>query len=222
MTVDEGAGTATFTVALSGDVQGGFSVDAATAADTATFGDDYTNAAETLNFAGTDGETQTFTINITDDAILEGSEQFFANLSGATDGVTIADGQGIGTITDNDAASVAIDDVTVNEGAGTATFTVALTASGRGPPARSRAASASMPPPPKTRPRPVSDYTNAAETLNFAGTDGETQSFTVNITDDAVLEGTEQFFANLSNATDGVTIADGQGVGTISDNERPW
>ena len=32
---------------------------------------------------------------------------------------------------------------------------------------------------------------------------------------------TEQFFVNLSGATDGVTIADGQGVGTITDNDSP-
>ena len=102
VTVDEADGTATFTVALTGEVQGGFSVDAATADDTATAGSDYTAATQTLNFAGTNGETQTFTVNITDDAVLEGTEQFFANLSNATDGVTIADGQGIGTITDND------------------------------------------------------------------------------------------------------------------------
>jgi hypothetical protein len=212
VTVSEADGTATFTVALTGDVQGGLSVDYATGDDSAVAGSDYTATSGTLNFAGTGGETQTFTVNITDDALLEGSEQFFANLANPTNGVTLADAQGVGIINDNDAASLAINDVTVSEADGTATFTVALTGDVQGGLSVDYATG-------DDSAVAGSDYTAASGTLNFTGTGGETQTFTVNITDDALLEGSEQFFANLANPSNGVTLADAQGVGTINDND---
>src|SRR5262249_58706503 len=79
--------------------------------------------------------TQTVTVPITNDSIYEQSENYFVNLSGATN-ATIADSQGVGTIlddgtggggTDDDRPGYTINDVTRNEGAGTMTFTVTLT-----------------------------------------------------------------------------------------------
>ena len=47
-----------FWLNLTGAVQGGFTVDYATADNTAEAGSDYTAASGTLTFAGTDGEQQ--------------------------------------------------------------------------------------------------------------------------------------------------------------------
>ena len=62
---------------------------------------------------------------------MEANETFGVNLSGATNGATISDGQGVGTIINDDAApvagSVSINDVTItegNNGTQVATFTV--------------------------------------------------------------------------------------------------
>ena len=57
----------------------------------------------TLTFAP--GETtQTVTVTVNGDLLDEVDETFTVNLSGA-DNATIADGQGVGTITDDDAAA---------------------------------------------------------------------------------------------------------------------
>ncbi|WP_345251326.1 Calx-beta domain-containing protein, partial [Kangiella taiwanensis] len=215
VTVDEADGNAVFTVTLTGNVQGGFTVDAATADDTALAGSDYTTTTDTLSFAGNNGETQTFTVPITDDGIAEATETFFANLSNISNGlVTIADAQGIGSITDNDNASLAINDVTVNEGDGTAVFTVTLTGDVQGGVSVDYATA-------DDTALAASDYTSSTGTINFVGTDGETQTFSVPITDDGLVEATETFFANLSNVSNAVvTLADDQGIGTINDNDN--
>src|SRR5206468_11068281 len=79
--------------------------------------------------------TRTVTVLVNGDTLSELDETFTVNLSYPTYAV-IADGQGVGTILNDDLPSLAISDVTVTEGnAGTrsATFTVSLTpgASGR-------------------------------------------------------------------------------------------
>ena len=66
----------------------------------ATAGSDYTAAAGTLTFAA-GVTTQVITVPITNDLATESSETFNINLSGAVN-ATIADSQGVGTITDND------------------------------------------------------------------------------------------------------------------------
>ena len=63
------------------------------------------------------------------------------------------------------------------------------------------------------------DYTTNNSTLTFAGTAGETQTITIVTTDDATMESTEHFFVNLTNATNGVTISENQGVVPLTDND---
>jgi hypothetical protein len=101
VTVNEGAGTATFTVTLSEAATGNVTVQYATANGTATAGSDYTAAAlTTLTFAP--GETsKTITVAIVNDPAVEGNENFTVNLSNASSNATILDGAGIATIVDN-------------------------------------------------------------------------------------------------------------------------
>lgn len=105
---DTGTSTAIFTVTLSQHVEGGLSIDFATADDTAIAPMDYEAATGTLNFVGIAEETQTISIIINGDSEIEDPEGFFVNLSNltlngmATATVTIEDGQGIGIITGND------------------------------------------------------------------------------------------------------------------------
>jgi hypothetical protein len=91
---------------------------------TAAGGSDYDDTAQVLNFAGAAGETQTFTVSTTDDALLEGTETYTVNLSASDPNVDAAD-IGTGTILDNDTPAVTIDDVTALEGDGLQ-FTVTL------------------------------------------------------------------------------------------------
>ncbi len=97
-----GTTTAVFTVTLSNAVAGGASVSYATANGTATAGTDYVATSGTLSFTGTAGEQRTVSVTINGDTTVEPNETFFLNLSLPTNGVTIADTQGIGTITTDD------------------------------------------------------------------------------------------------------------------------
>src|SRR5262249_30166801 len=79
-------------------------VNYATATGTAG-GADFTAVSGTLTFpAGTGARTQTVTVPIINDTLVEGTEQFYLNLSGATE-AKVADPQGVGTILDDDTYS---------------------------------------------------------------------------------------------------------------------
>jgi hypothetical protein len=94
-------------------VEGGSDVDYTTNDDSATTADgDYVATSGTLNFAGTAGETQTISVTVNGDTKLEADETFTVDLSNPTNLVTISDAQGLGTITNDDAASFSINDVT--------------------------------------------------------------------------------------------------------------
>lgn len=127
VTVVENTGNeATFTVSLSNPSSSPVTVYYTTSDGTATAGKDYTAKSSSLTFAP--GETsKEIDVPILDDAYYEGSEIFDVDLTGST-GATIADGQGIGTITDDtDVTFLTLDDVNVSEGVGTATITGTLT-----------------------------------------------------------------------------------------------
>ena len=104
VTVNEAAGTATFTVTLSAASGQTVTVGYNTTNGTATAGSDYTSTSGTLTFAPGD-TTQTITVPILNDTLFEGpiAETFNVNLLTPTN-ATIADNLGVGTITDNDGA----------------------------------------------------------------------------------------------------------------------
>lgn len=132
ITADEGSdGTTTnftFTVTLTPASALPVLVQVDTANGTATAPADYGSVLGTvLNFAA--GETtKTVTVKVVADKILEPVENFFVNLSKA-DGAVIGDGQGIGTITNDDTITASITKtVTQGEGnAGTTNFDFTVT-----------------------------------------------------------------------------------------------
>ncbi|MBC3876147.1 Calx-beta domain-containing protein, partial [Undibacterium flavidum] len=95
VTVNEAAGTATFTVTLSAASGQTVSVGYNTSNGTATAGSDYTAASGTLTF-NPGVTTQTITVNISNDSVFELSENFNVNLVTPTN-ATISDNLGIGT-----------------------------------------------------------------------------------------------------------------------------
>jgi hypothetical protein len=102
---NEGTSSATFTVSLSNASSQTITVNYATANNTATAGDDYMNAAGTLTFAP--GETsQHLNVESNGDVLNEENVSFNVNLTSPVN-VTISDGQGIGTIIDDDAPELA-------------------------------------------------------------------------------------------------------------------
>jgi hypothetical protein len=87
----------------------------ATADGTAHAPGDYEAGSGTVTFAA--GQTtRTVTVHVNGDLLNENNETYSLNLSGPTN-ATIGDGQGIGTIVDDDGLpSLSINDVTVTEG----------------------------------------------------------------------------------------------------------
>ena len=224
----EADGSITFTVTRTGATEAAIGVDYATADGTAlsTAGGpgapDYTTTSGTLSFAASLAAiaTQTFTVALSDDSVYEAVEQFAANLSNPT-GATIADGQGIATLTDDDAApTLAIDEVSLAEVAGPATFTVTLSGATALPIAVNYATADGTAVTANSGPG-TPDYTATSGTLTFSPSASATQTLTISIPliDDTTAEPTEQFALNLSGPTNGSTIADAQGVATITNDD---
>ena len=211
---NSGTTSAIFTVTLSAVSSSTVTVNFATADGTATAGSDYEARTGTLTFAP--GETsKTITVTVYGDTTFESNETFFVNLSSATN-ASITDNQGAGTINNDDSApALSINDVTINEGnSGTtnATFTVTLSAGSafavtvKYDTANGTATSSS-------------DYQSGTGTLTFAP--GETsKTISVAVNGDTSVESDETFSVNLSNPTN-ATIADGQGIGTIKNDDVP-
>jgi hypothetical protein len=208
-----GTRNATFTVSLSVPADHPISVRVATADGTAVAPGDYTAVSGTLTFAA--GQTgKAVAVAVRGDTLDESDETFFLNLSGATGGATIADGQGVGTIIDDDTSRILINDVSVvegNSGTTAATFTVSLST-----PA-DHAFTVDYATADNTALSP-GDYQAASGTLTFAA--GQTsKAVTVLVNGDTLDEFNETFFVNLSNATGGAVIGDSRGVGTIVDDD---
>ena len=219
VTVNEDAGTATFTVRLTGNVAGGFTLDYATADGAANQPGDYTSTSGTLTFTGTDGESFDINVPIIDDSLIENTEDFVVDLSNlSTSLIGINTTQASGNILDNDATpgtGISFDNTnaTVNEDAGTATFTVRLTGNVQGGITVDYSSIDNLAAQP-------GDYTSTSGTLTFAGTDGESYDIVVPIIDDIIVETSETFFVDLSNVTPAlVGINTSRATGNIIDND---
>ena len=215
---DSGTKVATFTVTRSGGTAA-FDVNYATSNGTATVADnDYVATSNTLHF-GANENTKTISVTINGDTKVEPDETFNVVLSNATNGATISDGQGVGTITNDDAVvavagSVSINDVTISEGnSGTKVATFTVTRSGG-----TAAFDVNYATSDGTATVADSDYVAASNTLHF-GANENTKTISVTINGDTKVEANETFNVVLSNATNGATISDGQGVGTITNDD---
>ena len=219
VTANEGnAGTTnfTFTVSLSAPAgPGGVTFDIGTANGTATAGVDYVASNLTSQTIPTGSSTYTFTVLVNGEQLSEPTETFFVNVTNVINAVVV-DGQGVGTINNDDPLpNLSINDVTVVEGnAGTvnAVFTVTLnTASGQTVSVNYATADGTA-----TQP---ADYTNTTGSVTF--TPGQTtRTITVPVIGEVIPEANETYFVNLSGATN-ATIADNQGIGTITNDDVP-
>ena len=151
------------------------------------------------------------------DRLGEPNETFFVNLSAAPNGMatnaSIADGQGLGTILD-DEPRISINDVTRVEGrSGIAyfVFTVSLSAAYDAPVTVNFATADG------TATTKDNDYVATSGTLTFAP--GETtKTITIQVKGDNKKETNETFFLNVSAALNAV-LADSQGLGTILNDD---
>lgn len=102
-----GSATATFTVSLSAPAAaGGVSFDIATADGTATAGSDYAARALTGQMIPAGASSYTFAVTVNGDGLMEPDETFFVNVANVV-GATVSDGQGVGTILNDDLTTIA-------------------------------------------------------------------------------------------------------------------
>ncbi|MEM8996348.1 MAG: Calx-beta domain-containing protein, partial [Acidobacteriota bacterium] len=213
----DGGSTFRFAVTLDGEVEGGFTVPYATADGTATVADgDYASAAGVLTFAGADGESRDIDVAVTGDGTVEADETFTVDLGSASvAGITVGAGA-VGTIVNDDSASVAIDDVVQLEtdAATTFTFTVSLggeVADGFTVPYATADGSATV---------DGGDYGAASGVLTFTGSDGEGQTVEVTVLGDEVVEADEGFTVELGAPSNAAVSASGaSGAGTIVNDD---
>lgn len=208
---NSGTTQATFVVALSGPTSQSVSFSFATSNGTATAGSDYIAASGALNFAPGEVEKPVVVL-VNGDTVDEAQETFFLDISNVQN-ATVGSNRGTGFIIDDDGPNISINDVSVTEGnAGTKTATLTLTLSG--PSVEAIAVRAITAPGTATA---SSDYNSINLVVVFQpGT--VTRTIDVDIIGDINLESNETFFVNLSEPF-GTTIADGQGVGTILDDD---
>lgn len=209
-----GTTTATFTVSLSAPAgPGGVTFDIATANNSATAGVDYVARSLTAQTIAVGASTYAFDVLINGDLLNETSEAFFVNVSNVS-GALVADGQGRGTIQNDDAVpTLSIDDVTLiegNSGFTNAVFTVTLSA------ASGRAVTVIYATANDTATAGV-DYAAANGTLTFAP-GVTTQTISPAVLGDTVVEADETFDIALSGPIN-ATLADGTGQGTIQNDD---
>ena len=216
VTVTEGnTGTlsATFTLTLSYATTIDVTVHYATTDITATAGSDYTAKSGTVVIPA--GQTTgTITVAVNGDRLGEADETFAVNLTAAT-GATIGDGQGVGTILDNE-PRISISDVTKKEGKKNQTtqfsFTVMLSA------AYDQSVTVSFQTVNGTATTGDSDYVGRTGTITFAP--GETtKTITIDVRGDNKKEADEEFYLELSGNSANSLITKQRGTGRILNDD---
>jgi uncharacterized repeat protein (TIGR01451 family) len=219
---NSGTTTATFTVSLSAPANGtDVTFNIATQNNTAVSGSDYVAKTLTNQIIPAGQQTYTFTVTVNGDVTLEPDENFFVNVTSVT-GANLVDGQGVGTIQNDDFTTLTINDVSINEGnAGTTTFTFTVSLSA---PAAATVtfdiATADGTAQDDTPPTEDNDYVAKSETGRTITAGQQTATFTVTVNGDTNIEPDETFFVNVTNVS-GATVGDAQGQGTILNDDSP-
>lgn len=203
-----------FTVTLSAAVAEIVTVNYATANGTATSGSDYVAQSGTVSFAP--GEvSKTVVIDVVGDTAFEANETFAVVLSAPSANARVQAGTATGTITNDDqqiVPALSIASVAASENIGVFVFTVTLsqavssTVSVRFATSNGTATGGKN-----------GDYTSTSGTLSF-NPGQTTQTISVAVRNDAVVEPNETFFVDLSRAS-GASIAVGRGTGTILNDD---
>ncbi|WP_420592510.1 Calx-beta domain-containing protein [Robiginitalea biformata] len=213
------AGNTSFSFTVSVDGGGaafediGFSFDTADGTATAGSGD-YTAVSGGGGTILQGSNSTTVTVSVNGDTTLEPDENFTGTISNVSNGRTGATPTATGTIQNDDTASVSIADASEGENTGPMVFTATLNNAVQG------GTSVNYSFTPGTASGGGVDYTGNPGTLNFAGTAGETETISVPLNNDAIVEADETFTVTLSGPTNGVSLGTpSSATGTILDDD---
>ena len=213
---DSGTKVFNFTVSLSEALATPVSFDVATQDNTATVTDnDYVANALPAQSIPPGQLTYNFAVVVNGDIQIEFNESFFVNLTNVS-GAPIAKAQGVGNIQNDDSAALSISNVTKTEGnTGASTFTFTVTSSLSAP---AGGITFNIGTQDGTATAASGDYVAKSlmgQTIP-AGQNSHTFDVTVNV--DLLVEPDESFFVNLTSVSN-ATIMDGQGLGTIQNDD---
>ena len=214
---DVGTTFATFAVTLSQISDLPTTVDYVVSDGTATAADnDYLPLSGSVTVAAGD-LTAPVSVEVVGDLKFEPDETFFVGLSNPINGA-LADGQGVGTILNDDSLpTITIDDVSVLEPdppvGVVADFTVTLSNPSSEPISFTYATS-------EGTATADADYQSVRGRSVEIPAGETTLSIIIGVLGDLEVEDDETFFVDLSRPTN-ATIADNQGLGTILDNDEP-
>jgi PKD repeat protein len=225
VTLDEGNSTSrtmAFKVTLSAPAAVAVKYNIATADGTAVAGSDYTTKSLSSVSMAVGSVSKNFNVSIKGDTVAEPDETFKVNLSNVT-GATVADAQAIGTIRNDDGGggggggtpSLSIDDVAVTEGnSGTKlmVFTISLSAAAPGNVSYNIATSNG------TATTGNNDYVASSLSNQVISAGQTSKTFSVTINGDTAVESNERVRVNVSGVV-GATVADGLGIGTITNDD---
>lgn len=227
---DSGVATLDFPVTLSNAVVGGLELPFTIVAGTATTGIDFSLVTSSpLRFTGTAGETQSIRVQIVGETTVELNETFSialgtpANLAAGIEAVavTTTGSPATGTITNDDTATLSIEDAAVIEGdSGVAplVFTIRLSRPVEVPVQVAYATADG------TATSGSGDYQATSGTLTFAPGGPLTTTVAVNVAGDLVAERAETFRMVLSNLNSGsparsVTLSPSEAQGRIDTDD---
>ncbi len=210
---DAGSTAAVFTVTLSPTSTQTVTVSVTTADGTAEAGSDYTAVSQTLTF-NPGQATRLVSVDILGDTDDESDESFSVLLSSPVN-ADLLDGVGLGTIVDDDGLpGLTINDANVlegNSGSVTALFTVTLSPAAAGPVTVTYGTAAGTA-------AAGADFTPAGGTLTF--NPGQTsRPISVTVLGDIIDEGSSETFTVTLSAPINAKIVDGEGIGTITDDD---
>ena len=212
---NSGTTAAIFTVSLSQASTLPVTVSVSTADGTATGGSDYVAVSNQTVTIPAGQLSATTTVNVNGDLTDEPDETFVVNLSNAVN-AGILDGQGLGTIQDDDNAPVIsiVKNVPVslnegNSGTQTSTFTVMLS--------NPSSSTVTVNVTPGGTASSPGDFTLSPTSLTFAPLE-TTKTVTATIVGDTLVEPDETFTATLSGATN-ATIGTATASGTILNDD---
>jgi hypothetical protein len=208
-------GTITFTVSLTKALDIPIVVNVSYS-DITTSAGDFDHSTDSITFAAGSTASQTVTVATTNDSVVEATEAFLASLGTSTAlggrSVDLTD-TGVGTIFDNDAAAVTINNASAVEG-GTITFTVSLSHQVDIPLVVNVSYSDIT--------TSAGDFDHTTDSVTFPALSTTPLTVTVATINDSVVEATETFLASLGTSTTlggrSVDLSD-TGIGTITDND---
>ncbi len=213
---DGGSVTLTVSVVSGGIEEGGsVTVGVSTVDGSATTGSDYTAVERVLTFTS-EATTRTLSVDINDDELVEGLEDFRVHLMTLREDVILSLSTAVVTIEDDDVLTVGFvqSAYRVLEDGGSVTLSVSVLSGGIEVGASVTVGVSTVDGSATTG----SDYTAIERVLTFTS-EARTQTLSLDINDDALVEDLEKFTVHLTTLHEGVTLSVSTAMVTISDND---